>query len=218
MYQDLKQEMKEIIEIVRQCPEKLQEKCFELLLENYLSVLAPRDSNNSKSNLAKSLAEDVELPTAQTGDSLPEADKTVTSEIKLTDFHVKVQKFLNDNSISMEVINALYYKEEGKLMPFYETLKSTSMATCQIRLALLTSFENCFADTSGEFSFNCETVRERCKTMKCYDAKNFSSNFKKNAIYWDNLPEKYDGTFKIAVSLEGRKELAKIISDLSEGA
>ena len=37
MYQNLKGEIKEIIEIVKECPEGLQEKCFELLLENYLA-------------------------------------------------------------------------------------------------------------------------------------------------------------------------------------
>lgn len=37
MYQNLKSEIKEIIEIVNQCPETLQEKCFELLLENFLN-------------------------------------------------------------------------------------------------------------------------------------------------------------------------------------
>ena len=36
MYQNLKSEIKEIIEIVKQCPDTLQEKCFELLLDNYL--------------------------------------------------------------------------------------------------------------------------------------------------------------------------------------
>ena len=38
MYQKLKDEIKEIIEIVNQCPEGLQEKCFELLLENFIMI------------------------------------------------------------------------------------------------------------------------------------------------------------------------------------
>ena len=36
MYEELKAEIKEIIEITKECPAELQQRCFEILLDNYL--------------------------------------------------------------------------------------------------------------------------------------------------------------------------------------
>ena len=52
------------------------------------------------------------------------------------------------------------------------------MAESQIRLALLTAFENSFSNPNGDMTFNGEIVRQRCQDMKCYDTANFSSIFK----------------------------------------
>ena len=215
MYQMLKSEIKEIIEIVKQCPEALQEKCFELLLENFLnakkgSATAPRKCTSdveANSNIA-----DTTVSENDNGES-----ENHNTEITTKDFHVKIQRFLNSNGITIENINYLYYKEDGKLMPLYETLNSTNMSECQIRLALLTAFENSFSDNNGEMSFNCEVVRARCNTMKCYNAKNFTSYFKSNTDYWEAWPEKYDKTQNISLSAEGKKELAKVLLDLVKG-
>lgn len=214
MYQMLKSEIKEIIEIVKQCPEALQEKCFELLLENFLNA---KRGSAAPSKCASS-AED-NIHTADTTVSENESGETnnQNAEITMKDFHVKIQRFLNSNGIAIDDINYLYYKEEGKLMPLYETLNSTNMSECQIRLALLTAFENSFSDNNGEMTFNCEVVRARCNAMKCYNAKNFTSYFKSNVDYWEAWPEKYDKTQNITLSSEGKKELAKVLLDLAKG-
>lgn len=214
MYQGLKAEIKEIIEIVKECPEALQAKCFELLLEDYLTSNGKSGKQKDDTQIEPNIIGDEKENNQDTKTGDPE---TTPEDIKISDFHVKVQKLLNENEITTEVLNKLYYKENGKLMPFYETLKSTSMATCQIRLALLTAFENCFAEGAGELTFTCEAVRERCKTMKCYNASNFTAYFKNNSNMWDNFPDKYDGGIKILVSSDGKRELAKVLLDLADG-
>lgn len=216
MYQKLKKEIKDIIEISKQCPEGLQEKCFELLLENFLNSNKSQKTENS-------------VPT-KVDESLLNIDNTLTTdegtiehtidsetEITLKDFHVKIQRFLNTNAISIDNINYLYYKEDGKLMPLYETLNSTNMSECQVRLALLTAFENSFSDSNGEMIFGCDVVRARCNAMKCYNASNFSSYFKNNISLWENWPDKPTKNSKISLSTEGKKELAKILLELSKG-
>lgn len=215
MYQNLKAEIKEIVEIVKQCPESLQEKCFELLLENFLKSNETLQTGSKETGgevLKKDLVADNDAQ-KPTGDSSTADDKN--EEICKKDFHVKIQKFLDSNGISMEVINELYYKENQKLMPLYDTLKSTSMSECQIRLALLTAFEN--AQLTGEMTFNCEVIRSRCQAMKCYNAKNFAAYFKGSSDLWDNWPEKYDGSLDINVSSDGKKKLAEIMLDLAKG-
>lgn len=65
-------------------------------------------------------------------------------KFQLKDFHIKVRKFLETNNIGIDIINSLYYKENERLMPLYESLNTTKMAESQIRLALLTAFEILF--------------------------------------------------------------------------
>lgn len=214
MYQFLKSEIKEIIEIVKQCPETLQEKCFELLLENFLSSKKGSTVVISKSTDATEANTNITNKSTLENENSENEDQN--TEISIKDFHVKVQRFLNSNNITIEKINYLYYKEDGKIMPLYETLNSTNMSECQIRLALLTAFENSFSDINGEMFFNCEIVRTRCSTMKCYNAKNFTSYFKSNSDFWEEWPDKYDKTLNISLSAEGKKELAKVLLDLAK--
>ncbi len=147
------------------------------------------------------------------------SDHTTDSETEITlkDFHVKIQRFLNTNGVSIDNINYLYYKEGSKLMPLYETLNSTNMSECQVRLALLTAFENSFSDSNGEMIFSCDVVRARCNAMKCYNASNFSSYLKNNISLWENWPDKPTKNSKVSLSAEGKKELAKILLELSKG-
>ena len=85
-----------------------------------------------------------------------------------------------------------------------------------MRIALLTAFENSFSDSNGDMTFNGEVVRQRCQAMKCYDMPNFSTNFKKNSSFIDNFNDKYDKNANYSLSIEGKKELAKIISELAK--
>lgn len=213
MYAQLKSEIKEIIEIVNQCPEALQEKCFETLLENYLSTMSPKKQPQKEEERISTLKNDES--NQLTTSTIQEAPSS--EEIALNNFHIKVKKFLQDNKIDAAVLNKLYYKENGSILPLYDSLKSTRMSECQIRLALLTAFENSYSDGNGEMRFNGEVVRQRCQDMKCYDTPNFSSIFKKNSKYFDNWNEKYDKTVDYVLSAEGKKELANTLLDLEKG-
>ncbi len=215
MYQKLKAEMKEIIDIVKQCPESLQEKCFELLLENYLT--ANNRDNGSQITKAESITEKRDANEENLGAVTERSEESPSEEIAIKDFHVKIQRFLKTNGITIEQINYLYYKCDGKILPLYDSLNSTSMSECQIRLALLSSFENSYSDGNGDFWFNVEEVRSRCNTMKCYSSANFMAYFKNNLSLWDNWPEKYDRGINIILSSEGKKELAKVLLDLAKG-
>lgn len=215
MYKQLKTEIKEIIEIVEQCPESLKEKCFVLLLENYLAGINAEEKPLKNPMVRENSSRETSSEAGEGGADIQ--DSPLNDDISEKDFHVKTLKFLKDNGISMQAINSLYYKENGMLMPFYETLKSTSMQECQMRLAVLTAFENAFASCSGDMTFDCEAVRSRCQVMKCYNNANFTGYFKANKDLWEAWPEKYDKEFVVALSIEGKKKLAEVIIDLAEG-
>lgn len=214
MYQQLKDEIREIIQIVNQCPEALQEKCFELLLKNYLKALEP-ETNQTRTPVPPIIQDNT---TERTEPSCPSERSTqtgiVSEEINQKDFHVKIQRFLNQYGITYECINNLYYKENNAIKPLYESLKSTQMSECQNRLALLTAFEGSLA--TGDMQFSGETVRQRCRIMKCYDTANYASNFKNNAELFDNWEEKYDKNTTYVLSAEGKKTLARILLELAK--
>jgi len=212
MYKQLKQELKEIIEIVNECPDELKTKCFEILLENYLSSSVKLDVKPKEapiSELTSSSEKRIELDIG--------SQDAKSEDISLNEFHVKSKKFLAQSDIDVNCINEVYYKEDGKLMPLYESVKSTKMSECQIRLALLTAFENSFSDISGTMSFNGEQVRKRCQDMKCYDQTNFSTHLKNNAYLFVECPDKYYKDFIYELSPDGKKELAIVLHDLAKG-
>lgn len=211
MYKELKSEIKEIIEIVNQCPEALQEKCFEILLHNYINSSALSKKDISASSNPTEIKESFVEPATSEVDSCEE-------EIKEADFHIKVRKYLSSNGISISAINQLYYKEDGKLMPLYESLGSDQMVECQNRLVLLTAFENSFSNSGNEMIVNGETVRKRCQDMKCYDKTHFADTFKRYSAYFDNWNEKYDKTAQYSLSQEGKKALAGVLLDLAKEA
>ena len=211
MYQNLKSEIKEIIEIVKQCPDTLQEKCFELLLDNYL-----KSNDQPKTKKATTKVDEPSVESTKAEETKVEMIANKEEEIVLTDFHIKTRKFLETNNITIGMINSLYYKEDGKLMPLYESLNSNKMTDCQNRIALLTAFENSFSN-GGEMVFNGEAVRQRCQDLKCYDAPHFADTFKRFSSLFDNWAGKYDKKAQYSLSAEGKKELAAILLELADG-
>ena len=213
MYEKIKSEILDIIDIVNKCPESLQERCFEVLLNCCISSTTVTkqtcndfneiDRNDNKQNIENSTNE--------------QDNNNVSNDISINDFHIKIRKFLNTNEIDISLINNLFYKEDNKIKPLYDSLNSTKMSESQIRIALLIAFENSFIDNDGEMYFYGEEVRERCKIMKCYDGPNFVAIFKNNSELFDNWDGKYNKDTKYVISTSGKKKLADTLKNLQEG-
>ena len=201
MDQDLKNKIAEIVELVITVPANLQEKCFEVLLSHYLAK-----GGETKKKVSPT-TEETETGTADIQTGLKAGE-----DLQQTDLHVKARKFLEKQGLMIDHLNQLFYKEADEVKPLYEDLKTTKTAESQIRIALLLALHN--GITTGEFTFNGETVREECRVRKCYDGANFSKNFKNKAALFEGF-EKYDkGSPGIKLSDSGRKELAELIKIL----
>ncbi len=201
MYEELKAEIKEIIEITKECPAELQQRCFEILLDNYLQKFRATKNVQTVPVQIEDKADEIVVENNEAS--------TSASDITENDFHVKVRRFFQTNNISVNDLNRIYYKENGQLLPYYESMHSTKMSECQLRLTLLTAFEAGFAN--GEFVVNGENVRKRCQELKCYDSPNFATNFKNNAALFDNWVDKYDKNTDYILSVEGKKQLAQTL-------
>jgi len=202
----LKEAITEFAEIAKSCPENLQERCFTLLLEDYLS------------SYDKKVIKDINKSDGSEGDSEAETngkgqeDDPSQEDFSDKDLHVKARKFLKDYGLSIEHVNQLFYKEGASVEALYDDLKTTQMAESQIRVALLLALKN--AISSGEFEFNGESVRDEVKMRKCYDLSNYSAHYKNNKTLFEAF-EKYEKSSPvIKLSKSGKEELAKIIKEL----
>ena len=213
---ELRADVLEIAEIAKACPSNLQERCFDVLLTNYLDQLKMKRSGKGLPTVPDDSGDAgaVNPPGASDGsDSALNADsKSQDQDIEMKDLHVKAKKFLEKYGSSLQDINQLFYKQDGNFMPLYEELKSTKIAECQTRVALLRALAAGLK--TGEFQFSGEEVRKECQDRKCYGGNNFGANFKNSSSLFEGF-EKYDKSQPIIkLSEAGRKELATLIVEL----
>jgi hypothetical protein len=205
MVTELKDKILEIASIAKQCPENLQEKCFEVLLNDFLE---------KQSRLNKGTALSPPGGGSRSGDE-DDSKKGVEAQqedISEKDLHVKAKRFLKSNNLTIDQINQLFYKEGDKVLSLYDDLKTTKASESQVRIALLHALKN--GIRSGEFEFNGEEVRSECNIRKCYDPKNFTANLKNNKDLFENFENYRKKSPVIRLSVQGKSALAEIITDL----
>jgi hypothetical protein len=211
MIPNLKEEILELADIAKACPDNLQVRCFELLLEDFLASLSGSGKRAIKPKEPAADSADKEENGANGTQVRPSGDPS-QEDFADRDLHVKARKFLKAQSLSVDHINQIFYKEGDVAKPLYEDLKTTKMAESQIRVALLQALKN--ALSSGEFEFDGEAVRAEVQLRKCYDPANFTAHFKNNKGLFDAF-DKYDKQSpKIRLSNEGRDALANVIKQL----
>jgi len=203
----MKDKVLEIADIAKACPENLQEICFETLLKHFLAGLAPAPVKSKKEEPATPF-KGKDAPEAKTE---TEAQPAKQEDIRDSDLHMKAKRFMQKETVSLDQLNNLFYREGDKILPLFDDLKTTRMAESQIRIALLQCLVHAF--TTGDFEADVETVRAECVQRKCYDLPNFAANFKKNISLFDF--DKFDRTTKtVRLSDTGRKELANVVKEL----
>ncbi len=195
----LKDKVLEFIEIAEGCPPKYQEKCFELLLGNYLSNITGRIINP-----------DEELKNQVLPPVIP---KNEQRELVSTDLHLRVQRFLKDSTLDLTHLNHVFYKEEESINLLIDDLKSTKGSEIQIKISLINSLVN--AINTGNFEFDGEEVRAECQKRKAYDKANFAANYKNNASLFEAFSTYDKNNSIIKLSEIGKARLAELIKELS---
>lgn len=211
MPDDMKDRILEIVAIAKECPDKLQPLCFELLLRDYLETRQqPRSATAAQGTQA---AATTPAPSGKgTADSSPADASMGQQDLKMADLHMKARKFTEKHAITLDQLNSLFYNDDGDLKPLYEDLKTTRMAEGQIRVALLHAL--LAGIKTGEFVADGEVVRAEVQQRKSYDKANFAANFKNNAVLFDGF-ESYVKGNPLRLSEDGRKELAELIKELA---
>ena len=181
----LKQKILEIIEIVEDLPEKYSEKAFEILLSNAISpIQKPIIPEHSMV---------VEPPTPS---GIP--DNFVIP--------IEVRAFLQQYELDESVIAKIFIIENDTIFPTY-SLKTTVKTQAQIQVSLLAALQN--ALSTGDFVFDIEYARNRCRDLKVYDKKNFRTYYRNNVSLFRDLDSN-----NIELSPDGKSELADVIREI----
>ena len=206
----IKDKIIEIAEIAKSCPDNLQTTCFETLLKDYLAKLLPTPDKGRK-DLAAGAYKSEGSKVESGGGKSENQEGAKQEDLKASDLHLKVKKFMEKEGVTIEQINNLFYKQGNLILPLFDNLKTTKMSESQVRVTLLQCLVN--ALTAGEFQTQPDAVRNECTQRKCYDVTNFMANFKNNKTFFDS--QKIDRkTTSLKLSETGKKELANIIKEL----
>ena len=185
----LEEPINQIIELVEKLPDRYKEKTYEKLLEKIIL--------GEKIGLKK-----IEQKTVIGDEQALDSD----IEFKLP---IEVRAFLRQFSISEEKINDLFLITGRKEIARIYKLKTTKASEAQIQLSVLTALENTLNGKS-KFEFNIEEIRTRCEEEKCYDSKNFSTNFKNKKRLFNDLKD----TEHVTLSPLGKEFLAEVLNEL----
>ena len=217
---ELKQQIKEIVEIVALVPEDFRTMCFEMLLKDAIAlnrVAAEASLNLSTSKIKPKTKDATPLADEQIDEdtSVPPSVQPKVGEgtdITSADVHMKVRKFLEKSALTVANLNELFYKENEGFESLITDLGVTKMSEAQTRIALLQALHSALA--SGDFVTTIEDVREECKMRKSYDSPNFTTNFRNNSGLFDFGTWTKD-VKELRLSEEGKKSLAAIVKSLS---
>ncbi|MCW4002314.1 MAG: hypothetical protein NWE95_00145 [Candidatus Bathyarchaeota archaeon] len=158
-FEKLRKPIQDIIKFTNTIDERYREKCFEVLLNRYLS-------KGVEMKVSASIQEEDIVPVPQ-------------------DIPLELQTFLQENRISEETVNKLFLRARGEARPIYK-IAEKKKAVAQIQVALLTAFENALVTPSGALEFQMKTARQRCVDYNVYET-DFINNFKNRAGLFTNL-------------------------------
>jgi hypothetical protein len=157
-FEKLRKPIQDIINFANTVDERYREKCFEVLLNHYLS-------KGVEMKISPLMQED--------------------SAFVASDIPAELKKFLQENRISEEAVNKLFSRAGEEVRPIYK-ITETKKALAQIQIALLTALENALIAPNGALEFQMKTARQRCVDYGVYETE-FISNFKNRAGLFTDL-------------------------------
>ncbi len=199
-YEELKSEVKDIVDICESVPEKYRSQCFDILLQSLLSgVDHGRTGKREGADAFNADGKDEKSYKQNNGNSpLP-----TPSQIK-----VLMQK----TGVTLDELQQIAMYEDDEVHFILEPT-TKKIARGQIEWALMTALRN--GVTQNNLAADPENVRSICIEKGFYDKANFAATFKtpKNAALFQGPMEAQGEPQKL--SAEGQKELGKLVKQLT---
>lgn len=180
----IQEDLRRILELLKDVPEPYKAKAFELLLSHSISVSEPakHDANVKGQTERASDAYSQRLPK-------------------------ELRPFITRTGVSEQDILQIIDIERREIRQIPRT---TSKAQGQVQTALLVALLT--AATGGALEVDANKVREMCRSFGYYDEANFSSTFKKNSNLFIGPVRSNEPPRRL--SLEGERQLAQLVREL----
>jgi hypothetical protein len=199
-YQQLKEEIKQIVEIASSVPDNFKDKCFELLLADLIRT-------TSKSPEGKPLDDE------KRKEHEPESGKQpVVEGVTAIPIKTQLRVFMRKTNVTKDELDKVLLFD-GQEVHFVREPHNVPVATGQIEWALLLGLKNAIENDS--LSTDPEAVRSVCQEKGFYDKANFAANFKRsnNAIYFKGVLESQGEAQPLTG--EGQDVLGKLVKRLA---
>jgi hypothetical protein len=194
MYESLKKEVQEIVDLVETLPERYKDRCFEVLLSALMSESREDEDGDGS-------------PSERSGEKPANGDKN-----KKTPLTAKMRAFIKRQGVTEEQLRELAFVEDNEVVFIHEP-EVTQNSKGQIQWALLLALKSGLL--GGELEVDPEDVRSICIEKGFYDKANFAKNFKAptTAALFQSTPEAQGKSVKLATP--GEKRLADLIKSLT---
>jgi hypothetical protein len=188
MYADAESTLIEILKLVAKCPEKLQERCFELLMEAYLDSKVPAVANaaGTQGTPAAHPGANLQAPVAPTPPPTVNGGNAVIPDALRSRFHATAGRL----GVKVEKLGGLF---DFQLDPYnYHALVAPGANKAErCRNVALLLCAKSYLTLGGDWSADWKEFRTVCYDQQCWDPANA-------AIYLSKT-----GNFKTASAGEG---------------
>jgi hypothetical protein len=195
-----KEDIAEIVSIVKTVPEAVQEKCFELLFAEAFKRGGDSANENKKN-------EDKGEGAAQEEDKKPDAPTGKKP-------HGNVLVFMRRYNISEQELGKLFMLEHDPLLPVYK-IPTSNMAKAQLSKCLMVLLENGLLNNAMTAPY--AELRANVKDDGFYDG-NFNKVLKRNsALFRGAISEdRIDEGGIVELTADGLERLAELIRELGQ--
>jgi len=184
---EIESQIGKIVKIVEKIPERYRDKCFEILINRLVDE--------------KEIKQDI----PQEAEVQPPIEKQEGFDFQIP---IEARAFFRQFELDEGRIYELFLiTGKDEVVPVYK-IKTTIASKAQIQISLMTALENTLKQT-GKFEFELEDIRKRCQDNKCYNQKNFVTNFNNNKKLFKEINEQHG-----FLSPYGKEKLAEVINDL----
>jgi hypothetical protein len=184
----LKEELDDILAVVKKVPTELQDTAFRVLLERWLDGVSGPSRPPGGSNQPN--------PPPPPPVELPQQFRT----------------FMRANGLTDETVSKVYHPLGQGAQLVVSDLPGSGKAGKEINLALLTGIAQALND--GIFKVSLEDLRNLCVHYDCYDASNFTAHLRNNKLVFKTYKKGED----LELSGAGMKRAAELVKSIAASA
>jgi len=197
MYEDAAKQLDVILELVKKCPDPLQERCLGILLQGYVDAEKAKQTGAGEKQPSRK-ATDYQVP----------PDTAVPAEVR-----PRMNSLAKRLAVEPAALEGLFYFTAEPFAYHPLNVPGDNVADKARNVALLVAARSFFA--TGTWSADWAEVKARCVDFNCYDVANHAASLRKAK---GDLFKTVEVGKAIELSADGRAAAEKLLKSLAAPA